>query len=63
MSIGKARFHTLIGVIVLCLASWQVAADAGHSHTDEAQGAKMLEQMKEVHKGHEHGHDFEAMEV
>ena len=38
-----------------------VLADAGHSH-GPADQKEMLEQMKELHRGHDHGHDFEAME-
>lgn len=36
-------------------------ADAGHSHS-AAEQRENLDRMKELHKGHEHGHDFEAME-
>jgi cytochrome c551/c552 len=36
-------------------------ADAGHAHGSAEQNEN-LEQMKEIHRGHEHGHDFEAME-
>jgi len=43
---------------------WAGAGEAGHGH--EAAQAKgdheTMEQMREVHKAHEHGHDFEAME-
>lgn len=34
-------------------------ADAGHSHDDQY---KMLQEMQEMHSGHEHAHDFRAME-
>jgi cytochrome c551/c552 len=35
--------------------------DAGHGH-GAADQKEMLEMMKKMHGGHEHGHDFEAME-
>ncbi len=35
-------------------------ADAGHAH-GPANQREMLEQMRNMHGGHEHGHDFEAM--
>jgi mono/diheme cytochrome c family protein len=36
-------------------------ADAGHSH-GPAEQKENVERMKDLHRGHEHGHDFEAME-
>ena len=35
-------------------------ADAGHTH-DAPNQQEMLEQMRQMHSGHAHGHDFEAM--
>ncbi len=35
-------------------------ADAGHAH-GPANQQEMLEQMRKMHGGHAHGHDFEAM--
>jgi mono/diheme cytochrome c family protein len=39
----------------------EAIADAGHDHGASAQ-TENLERMKDLHRGHEHGHDFEAME-
>jgi mono/diheme cytochrome c family protein len=36
-------------------------SDIGHGH-GSADQKEMLEMMKKMHGGHEHGHDFEAME-
>jgi len=42
---------------------WAGAGEAGHGHGPQAAGDhNAMEQMREMHKGHEHGHDFEAME-
>ena len=42
------------------------AGEPGHSHGPASPGQKTdhhaIEQMREMHKEHEHGHDFEAME-
>lgn len=35
-------------------------ADANHAHGDD--GRSMMKQMREMHRTHEHGHDFSAME-
>ncbi len=55
------RFTLWIAAAAVVLASggYYALADAGHSH--EAQ-RKMLEQMQEQHRGHDHGHDFQAMD-
>ena len=47
----------LSAVFPLALA-W---GDGGHAHGPSDQ-AEMLEQMRRMHSGHSHGHDFEAME-
>ncbi len=58
-----------VGAIALGFAlsgepAWAGAGEAGHGH--EAAETKVdetaIEQMREVHKAHEHGHDFEAIE-
>ena len=46
--------------------AWAGAGEPGHGHGHEAAetkaGEETIEQMREMHKAHEHGHDFEAME-
>lgn len=54
---------TLAGALAAGLSmSMAWAAGTGHAHAPANQ-KEMLEQMKEVHGDHEHGHDFEAMEA
>ena len=36
--------------------------DEGHSHAETAEKDDPIHQMMEMHKGHVHAHDFEAME-
>jgi cytochrome c2 len=46
--------------------AWAGAGEPGHGHGPKAAetkaGEETIEQMREIHKAHEHGHDFEAME-
>jgi mono/diheme cytochrome c family protein len=43
--------------------AWAGAGEAGHGHAAESPGDhNAMEQMREMHKAHEHGHDFEAVE-
>lgn len=56
----------LLGVAVGALFSSGVAvggvmADGDHDH-GATEHKENLERMKDLHRGHEHGHDFEAME-
>lgn len=64
------RFATVFAILLTGAVVAKFAfADAGHAHgAKHTEGAKddtehMLEQMRELHKGHEHGHDFEAIEA
>lgn len=50
-------------LLAVALAAPAARADAGHEHDDgEASQRETLEEMQEMHRDHEHGHDFEAME-
>ena len=60
-----------VGAIAVVFAlsgglAWAGAGEAGHGHGPKAAemkaGEETIEQMREMHKAHEHGHDFEAME-
>jgi len=57
-----------LGVIAVTFAlsagsAWAGAGEAGHGHGPQAAGDhNAMEQMRQMHKEHEHGHDFEAME-
>ncbi len=44
--------------------AWAGAGEAGHGHeaTEAKADHETIEQMREMHKEHEHGHDFEAIE-
>jgi len=50
----------LIAVMLLGTTTQFAYAGAGHDEPDETKG--MMDQMREQHSTHEHGHDFEAME-
>jgi mono/diheme cytochrome c family protein len=57
---------TIVLAVSLLLASvaQQASASGTHDDGDKAHGgaSDMIEQMREQHGTHEHGHDFEAME-
>lgn len=58
----EVRWLFALGLTLIASVSLSSAwADAGHSH-GPADQKKMLERMKDIHSGHEHGHDFKAME-
>ena len=59
MSIFKLSVFGLTLALAISSPGQPVIADAGHGH-DDAKG--MMEEMREAHGGHEHGHDFDAME-
>jgi cytochrome c len=49
--------------MTLGLFSWGIAhAGAGHSGPHGSGGRETLEQMREMHRSHKHGHDFKAMD-
>ena len=63
----KSFLDVARGAAVLAAGAWfaiaapgAAQADAGHAHGD---AKKMLEEMRDLHSGHQHGHDFEAMEA
>jgi hypothetical protein len=59
ISIAGSAFAVLaLSLIGLSSYAW---GDAGHDD-DSVEPKHMMEQMREMHRGHEHGHDFEAME-
>lgn len=58
--------HAAVSAIVLVFAisgglAWAGEGAPGHGHGPQA-GHDAMEQMREMHRGHEHAHDFEAME-
>ena len=61
---GRFLSQTLSAIAAVFALSggltWAGAGEPGHSHEPHNSS---LEQMREMHKGHEHGHDFEAMEL
>ena len=63
--IGSAAVGAIAVVFALSGGlAWAGAGEPGHGHPPAGQKAdhQTIEQMREMHKGHEHGHDFEAME-
>lgn len=60
MTISWVRAIAVATVLVLPVMSSMTLADEGHKQKDDA--PSMLKQMREIHRGHEHGHDFKAME-
>lgn len=60
--IGRAMIATAV-FIALATLSWGMAQAApGHSGPHGSDGGKVLQQMREMHRGHEHGHDFKAID-
>ena len=61
------RHYATLPVVVLGFALAAVIplasplSDAGHTHEPSDQ-QEMLERMKQLHRDHHHGHDFEAMD-
>jgi mono/diheme cytochrome c family protein len=65
LRIGSAAASAVAVVFALSGGfAWAGAGEAGHGHEamEAKAGEQTIEQMREVHKAHEHGHDFEAME-
>ena len=63
--IGLAAISAIAVVFALSGGSALAGAgEAGHGHgaTGAKAGEQTIEQMRQMHKAHEHGHDFEAME-
>ncbi|MCZ6837887.1 MAG: hypothetical protein O7G13_01295 [Alphaproteobacteria bacterium] len=58
----EGRWMFALGFTLIASVSLSSAwADADHSR-GPADQKEILERMKETHSGHEHGHDFKAME-
>lgn len=56
-------FAAVAFLMVLARSSLMpILAHGDENHRDAPQADKMLEQMRELHKGHEHEHAFEAIE-
>lgn len=60
MTFSRLRMVAIATILGFPIASSVTLADQGHKHKD--QDRSMIEQMREMHRGHEHGHDFKAME-
>lgn len=62
------RIATVLAIGALTLGSADLAAAGGshsdgHGHGEATHGVpESMDQMREMHKAHEHGHDFDAME-
>ncbi len=63
LSIGRAIAVLAFSLVVLS-APAAVYADAGHSAKDPAHNdtQDMIENLRKLHKSHQHGHDFEVMQ-
>ena len=62
--IGSAAVSAIAVIFALSgRLAWAGAGEAGHGHEAQSPGDhNAVEQMRQMHKEHEHGHDFEAME-
>ena len=60
----RSYLHTALAAIFsLSIAAVLPSAALSHEDTPESKAAhRMIEEMREIHMGHEHEHDFEAME-
>lgn len=56
----------MASIFFMTFAAISSGADADANHSSEGAGhvgeSDMIESMREMHQGHQHGHDFEAME-
>ena len=64
LRIGSAAASAVAVVFALSGGlAWAGAGEAGHGHEAQSPGDhNAVEQMRQMHKEHEHGHDFEAIE-
>ncbi len=61
-SISRGIVTTVVSMALATL-SWEIAeAGPGHSGPHGGGGREMLENMREMHQAHKHGHDFKAMD-
>ena len=56
----KLMLCLMSAVLALSVAGYRALADEGHAHEEQR---RILEHMRETHSGHEHAHDFQAMEA
>ncbi|SPH17698.1 hypothetical protein DEA8626_01224 [Defluviimonas aquaemixtae] len=54
-------FAVVLAAVAIFDGKSTARADAGHTHADD-EHTEMLEAMRDMHAGHAHHHDFEAME-
>ena len=63
MSSMSRGIVTMVVSMALATLSWEIAeAGPGHSGPHGGGGREMLENMREMHQAHKHGHDFKAMD-
>ncbi len=61
-SISRGIVTTVVSMALATL-SWGIAeAGPGHSGPHGGSSREMLENMREMHRAHKHGHDFKAMD-
>lgn len=61
MSIIHRALLASVNLPLILFSNAEVHADAGHGH-GETTGQEMIENTRQLHMGHEHGHDFQLME-
>lgn len=63
MSCAIRTTAALIFCMAMSVVPLDVFADAGHSSEEAGEGdhRSMMENMRDLHRQHDHGHDFEAM--
>jgi len=62
-SISKGLAALAVSVTLGLFSPEMTQAAPGHSGSHGGGGMMSLEQMREMHQSHEHGHDFKAMEA
>jgi cytochrome c len=60
--IGRGMIAVAVSIALVTLSGAMAQAEPGHSGPHGSSGRKMLEQMREMHQSHKHGHDFKAMQ-
>ena len=61
-SISRIMAATVVAMAVGMYSPGIVQASPGHTGPHGSTSPEMLENMRKMHRGHKHGHDFKAME-
>ena len=60
--IGRGMIAKAVSISLATLSWGTAQAEPGHSGPHGSNGRKVLEQMRDMHRGHKHRHDFKVMD-